>query len=314
MTTKKERELFLKEYEEGKTIKDIAEQSNFKWAEVYRILKFRTQIREEKDICDLYKSGKSSVYIAKRYGVNNHLIGRILEEHNIKRVRNGIRKYQLNEHYFDEIDTPEKAYILGFFYADGSNVKSKSTINMSLMEEDKYILEAIRKEIGSERPLEFIDNSKKNDGGYKYKDQYRLLLFSAHMCKALESHGMVPNKSLVLTFPERLKPSLLSHFIRGYFDGDGCVHFAKNGNCIITITSTESFCKSLKQHLEALLDVHCCITDSACHNGITKVLSISGKYQVETFLDFIYTDATLFLQRKYSRYQEKYCNNSSRIA
>ena len=100
------------------------------------------------------------------------------------------------------------------------------------------------------------------------------------------------------------------HFIRGYFDGDGSVHFAKNRNCIVTITSTESFCSSIKDIIKEELNIHGCITDASCHNGITKVLSISGKNQVKTFLDFLYKDSDIFLERKRKLYQSKYYNLS----
>lgn len=311
MTIKKERETFLQQYKAGKSITEIAQTYNQNWSSVYRILNNKNiEIKEERDICSYYLNGDSTVKISKKYGVNNHLISRILEKYNIKRTHNGVRKYSLNETYFDEIDTPTKAYILGFFYADGSNCKSKRTIAMSLQESDKDILERIRNEVGSEKPLEFIDYSNKHDFSYTYKNQYRLLFFSGHMCNALEEKGMIPNKSLSLTFPTWLDKNLWRHFIRGYFDGDGSVHFAKNGNCIVTLTSTNSFCDSIKKFIKEELNIHGCITDSACHNGITKVLSISGKNQVKTFLDFLYKDADIFLERKYQLYQNKYYNLS----
>ena len=159
-----------------------------------------TKISEDKyiEIVKLYKEGLSSVEIAKSYGVTHKTITKILDKCGIQRRNGGRRRYKLNENYFDDIDTPNKAYILGFLYADGSNSESKCTISMSLQEEDGYILEKIRKEIGSEKPLEFLDYSNKHDGGYNYKNQYRLLMFSRHMCDALKDKGVVPNKSLIL--------------------------------------------------------------------------------------------------------------------
>lgn len=143
-------------------------------------------VEEREQIKDMYLNGNSTVKIGKLFGVSNHIISKVLDGFGIKRTGVGRRKYSLNEHYFDEINTHNKAYCLGFLYADGCNMKSKSTISMSLEEEDKDILEMIRKEIDSERELEFLDYSNKHDFGYTYKNQYRLLMFSSHMCKALE--------------------------------------------------------------------------------------------------------------------------------
>lgn len=181
---------------------------------------------------------------------------------------------------------------------------------MSLQEDDKDILERIRYEVESEKPLEYIDYSNKILNDYTFKNQYRLLFFSSHMSKSLSDKGMVQNKSLVLKFPEWLDDNLISHFIRGYFDGDGCVHFAKNGNCIINMTSTYAFCTYIKQYLESILKIHISISDASCHNGVTKVLQISGKNQAKTFLDYIYKDAEIYLERKHNSYINKYYNFS----
>lgn len=270
---------------------------------------------EIKDIINSYLNNESSVKIGKRYNVSHKIILKVLHKNNIEvNQRKFVRKYNLNEYYFDEITTPNQAYILGFLYADGHNGISKSTITMSLQEEDKDILENIRKEIGSEKELEFLDYSNKNDFGYSYKNQYRLNMFSSHMCKTLEKIGMTSNKSLSLEFPD-IPDNLYSHFIRGYFDGDGsyCGYKTTNGKFqpLLTFTSTEKFCNSIKNIISQKLNISCGnIYDASCHNGITKVLSISGVNQVKIVLDWLYKDAELYLDRKYNKYHLDYINNS----
>ena len=262
---------------------------------------------EEKAICDMYLSGISSVEIGKVFNCNHKTITKVLDKYGIDRIGNGLRHYNLNEYYFDNIDNPNKAYILGFLYADSSNCESKQTITISLQEEDGYILEAIRREINSEKPLEFLDYSNKHDGGYNYKNQYRLLMFSKHMCNTLKEKGMPQNKSLILKWPTFLRDDLYSHFLRGYFDGDG--HIRKIGN-FVSLVGTESFCVLAKNYIENKLDIECNIIDSPCHNGITRQLIISKKENTKPFLDYIYQDAELYLQRKYQIYYEKYINNT----
>lgn len=271
---------------------------------------------EIKDIIDSYVNrNESSVKISKKYNVNYKVILKVLHNNNINVDQKKIvRKYNLDEHYFDVIDTQDKAYILGLLYADGSNNISKSTISISLQEEDKKILEEIKSIINSEKPLEYIDYSNKNDFGYHYKNQYRLSLFSSYMCKVLQKIGMIPNKSLKLIFPN-IDKSLYKHFIRGYFDGDGSiVQQIRNDNnhpVLVTITSTKSFCNTISDIIKNELNINSCITDASCKNGITKVLSISGRNVCKTFLDWIYDDANLFLERKYNRYLDYYNINNS---
>ena len=262
---------------------------------------------EEKEIVDMYvKQKMSTVAIGKIYGCTHKPITKVLKKYEINRVGNGRRQYNLNEHYFDKIDTPNKAYILGFLYADGYNGREKATVTMSLQEEDGYILEQIRQELESEKPLEYLDYSNKHDFGYTYKNQYRLLMFSAHMCDQLASLGMVPNKSLVLEFPS-IPEHLYSHFIRGYFDGDGslCLHITKTGRkqSLITFTSTDSLCYEIQSILKQVLDISGGgIYDASCHNGVTKVLSYCGNRQVKTILDYLYKDADMYLTRKHDKY------------
>lgn len=56
----------------------------------------------------------STVKIGKLFDVGHKVIANVLENNNISRTGISRRKYMLNESYFDNIDTPEKAYILGF--------------------------------------------------------------------------------------------------------------------------------------------------------------------------------------------------------
>lgn len=266
---------------------------------------------QTKDIINQYLNGVSSVQLGKKYNVGHKVILRILHENNVDvdmcRLH---RKYNLNEHYFDVIDTPNKAYILGFLYADGNNGLDKSTISICLQEEDKEILERMRIELDSEKPLVFLDKSNKHDLGYTYKNQYGLYMFSKHMCNMLCEKGVVPNKSLIATFPNFLSNKLLPHFIRGVYDGDGSVYRTiknnKNHAVCVTITATELFCEELKRICKEQLNIEAKIYDASCHNGITKVFTLSGRRLSKTFLDWIYNDADLLLKRKYNRYIDYY--------
>lgn len=257
-----------------------------------------------KDIKESYLNGESSVKIGQRYGISHQPIRKALIKMNIDRdQKRFVRKYSLNENYFDIIDNPNKAYILGLLYADGSNGFTKGTISISLQEEDKQLLEKIRKEMNSDKPLEYLDYSAKHDYDYTYKNQYRLLMFSRHMCETLKELGMMPNKSLQLTMPN-LRDNLYSHFIRGYFDGDGsfCSRYTPDGKyrCLTTITSTDDFCQRAKEIISQQVNIPCGnVYDASCHNGITKVLSISGRLQNQSFYKWLYKDATLYLDRKY---------------
>lgn len=270
---------------------------------------------ELEDIKSMYLSKISSVKIGKKYNVGHKVILKALRSLGVEiSQKKMVRKYDLNECYFKTIDTPEKAYILGFLYSDGSVSPSKSAVSLALQESDVAILEQIRSEIGSARPLEFLDYSQKNDFGYHYLNQYRLVVYSAEMCSDLIDKGVVPSKSLKITFPEWMPSELVPHFVRGVYDGDGSIYrqikSVSNQAVTVTITATENFCQSLKTICKDALGVKAGIYDASCHNGVTKVFTLSGRWVSKKFLDWIYKDATMYLQRKYDRYVEYYDINS----
>lgn len=325
---RKMREIIIEQYKNGKTFEDLKKMYSTSWSNIYNVVsvsfehKYSNVINDQKlKIIDMYKNGLSITQIGEKLKIYHKLVSKVLEENNIERENNNKRTYKLNECYFDEIDNPNKAYILGFFYADGCNMIDKCTVSMSLEETDKEILEKIRIELGSERELEFIEQSKRKDenNNYRYKDMWKLLLFSTHMCNTLNNLGMMPNKSLKLEFPEWLDKNLYSHFIRGYFDGDGslCVHQKKNGKYqpLLTITSTDKFCNKCLEIMRKELGIGGGIYDASSHNGITKVLSISGFVQLEKVLNWLYKDAELYMKRKHNIFinqftNAKYINNS----
>lgn len=311
----------IDDYKNGFTIEQLMQKYNIKWSDLYWCItpalktNYDNKLTENEfiDILNKYNNGVSTTKLAFEYGYYHKLISKIIKENGgIIDGKKFARKYYLNETYFDNIDTPNKAYILGLFYADGSNSKDKWTVSISLEYGDKKLLEDIRKEIGSEKPLEFINCSKRDDGdGYHYKDMWRLLMFSSHMCKTLEKLGMPQNKSLILEFPDWLNPELYNHFLRGYYDGDGSIYKRKdeNGGTTITFTSTENFCYKAKEIINIFVSQSGGgIYDASCHNGITKVLSFGGDRQGKAIMDWLYKDAELYLQRKYDRYLNYFYN------
>lgn len=259
------------------------------------------------DIKQRYLNKETASSIGKVYGVSHHVIVKALKRLGIWKGRHHT-KYDVNDQYFDVIDSQDKAYILGFLCADGYNGISKGTVTMSLQEDDYEILEKIRLLLDSTKPLEFLDYSNKTDFGYQYKNQYRLTIHSSHMCKTLYDYGIVPNKSNVLLFPSVIPLNLYSHFIRGYFDGDGSLFY--NGTKItISITGTSMLLEVMRDIIERECNINVHIYDASNHNGITKVLIISGNKQTKVALDYIYYDAKTYMERKYNRYYKRFYEN-----
>lgn len=260
---------------------------------------------KELEIIDKYINGMSINKLSKEYKLDWHFIERILIKNNIT-----IRKqYKINENYFDLIDTPNKAYILGFLYADGCNSsnynKKRYCVTITLQSSDSQILYDIKNEIGYEAPIKFRE--------YDGCERVTLDICNKHMVLKLHEFGLIPNKTLTLKFPEWLNKDLYSHFIRGYFDGDGCItsnNRKVSPQLAASIVSTTDMCKSIADVVFNKCNAMAHIYDvghEKCNNTI-KTFMLTGNLQCKRFLNYIYQDADLKLLRKYQKYIDWYSN------
>jgi hypothetical protein len=135
-------------------------------------------------------------------------------------------------------------------------------------------------------------------------------LCSEKLSKDLHKIGCMQNKTFKVKFPA-LPDNILRHFVRGYFDGDGCVSYSypKRDNIfgnsfigVVRITGTEAFCISLQEYIKQFLSLTSSIGQRREATPEIKTLSITGNQQVITFLEWLYHDSNLFLRRKYERY------------
>lgn len=217
-------------------------------------------------------------------------------------------KYTYNHTYFKNIDTPNKAYWLGFIAADGNVSVNPETnsgeIKIILQAKDGNHLQKFNKSLNGNVEIKYGKRQCNLNGKIYSFSQIRL--YSIEMANDLISYGIIPNKTFNLKFPS-LNTSLIPHFIRGYFDGDGCITRNKRKNAIYDIkcdfTSADlNFLAELRKNLyENDIKSYFCI----CQNNIPKLV-IGGMHNVDKFLNYIYKDATLYLDRKYNRKNELY--------
>lgn len=203
---------------------------------------------------------------------------------------------------FDTIDTEEKAYWLGFMYADGYVQNNGNSVELSLKGSDVEHLEKFRVFLQNSNEVK-IGTSKCGD---KRFTRCRLIMTDKHFHDTLIEKGCVPNKSLILTFPDKSlfsSEDLIIHFIRGYIDGDGCITYGCTGYSIISIIGTKEF-------LDGLMELYPDIFTTIYHKD--KRHPTSNTYCVELgaeksaeFGQLLYSNATVFLQRKY----DKFINN-----
>ena len=229
-----------------------------------------------------------------------------------KQVRNkarqmGLRKTRdFNKNYFKEIDTNNKAYWLGFIYADGYIVlrSRNGELGIELDDKDTYILEHFNNELGGVHKINHKTKNK-NFNGYNYTTNTSVIrIYSLSICRDLISLNVVPNKTNEICYPKCNK-EFFFHFLRGFMDGDGCIYINKSRNLL-----NVHFTNSNKEFLEYI------------NNEVKDILKIEGKIykekdkkyklyyyrkdDVKILLDEIYKNSEVKLDRKYLKYKSFY--------
>lgn len=197
-----------------------------------------------------------------------------------------IRVNNFNDDYFETIDTEDKAYFLGLLFADGNVYTARYRVQITLANEDAYILKAFANCIGYTGKM-YIDREKYS----------KLILPSKKMCADLTRLGCTPNKSLTLQFPTEVPEELMHHFIRGCFDGDG--HVSKRGNSFnVNFTSSKDF---MDKFVELLKNLDVEYTEAKkryiAHKESAYQVYIRSK-SGKVFFDYIYKESSIFLIRK----------------
>ena len=245
-----------------------------------------------------YSSGESLRSLAIEYNCTRSVLSRILKENNIvirDNTKNS-RKYYHDEDFFEKINTEEKAYWLGFIFADGF-IESKRNhgaqkLGITLSKIDINHLEKFKADIKATNPIKEYKGSGYNANGTFSK----ILLTSQKTVDDLKKHGCTEHKTLKLTFPT-IKDELKHHFIRGYMDGDGSISLIQNKSYIIQFTGTKDFLTSIMKYFNKNLAMY-------TKDNITYELKFGGNLQVKKILNILYKDATVYLDRKYNKYLE----------
>lgn len=230
-------------------------------------------------------------------------IRNLLRKEGIAITNKKMRHYPRDSHYFDIIDTPDKAYWLGMFYADGT--LQKNTNQLAIYLKDKEHIEKLKTALHAlnHKIIEVTDTRFNN-----LCKTYGFTIRDAGLYNGLLNHGVMPNKSYELFgLPKINNINLMRHFIRGYYDGDGGLSYSirepyYRSTFTISFTGNKQFLEELK----TLLGLERLRLSQNSISKITYQFTISGRQQVLSFLEWLYQDSTdaIRLDRKYNKYIE----------
>lgn len=253
-----------------------------------------------------------------------------------------MKKYTVNESFFEKIDTQEKAYAFGVLLSDGCIINSKSYASKYIcfdqLIERIDILEQIKRSLNTDYPIHRTLLGS--------KITCRLQICSNKMFNDLVKLGVTPKKSLTVCFPTFIKDDLMPHFIRGLFDGDGCVWNGKRKKMLVkkenkpgeyrerivhnvkfTYTGNYNFVLMFQNYLVEKLNFNRTkLNFSKAKNPNTPTkqnvctMEYSGRKNIKKLYDFMYCNATIFCQEKKTKFDlicafdEKSSNETELIA
>lgn len=260
---------------------------------------------EKKIIVLKYKSSLISTReLAKEFNCVHSTIRKILLEHipheeyailKTKRQANSnIDIYdRVNHNAFSGSLSPEKAYWIGFLLADGC-VDEKDRIILGLSSKDEDHVIKFQKFVKGEY-YSILKTSSNNASTFR---------FTSHkMSSDLSKYGIVPRKSLTNNFGLNIPKYLMSHYIRGIFEGDGSFHIDTRPRLIVQIAGSEIFLKKMITNLNEnnISGIGPYVTKQS--NALS--IQIQNK-QAKKFMDWIYkaSSENTRLDRKYNRWME----------
>lgn len=256
---------------------------------------------DSEQILELNKQGKNIKEIAEIIDIPAKRLAEMIKAFGLD-IKKGSNS-KINEEFFDNINSEEKAYLLGFFIADGCMQKEEKkkdgkvysysyrfALNNSI--DDLEIIELFQKSICPNKEIEFTNDQR----GTKFrKEQARLRWTSKHMFETLESYNIHPRKTYDNEFflPKIMSDNLLRHFIRGLFDGDG--HKAQ---CEIKfVINSEKFLNQVAEFFKPFNHRINRIEGKTC---VYYELHITGGQKLMNWTnEQFYNNANYYLNRKY---------------
>lgn len=258
------------------------------------------------DIAKIAQDTKGYMALKRKLNLLGVDTSRNMKRYSFK-LSKAFHKYELDENVFEVIDSEEKAYWFGFLCADGYNHETKTCIALRLQNTDLEILQKFQKFLKTNRPIKIYERYTQTG---KYRKYCELCVCSPKLSKDLANLGCTQAKTYILNFPTAIPKHLIRHFLRGYFDGDGCVSITKRVDRIIrgnswrvqfTITGREEFVKDYQNHLCEAIQLNKTALNKMKTNFAVS-LHYNGINTVTRILNYLYEGSTIYMKRKYDKF------------
>lgn len=207
---------------------------------------------------------------------------------NCHAARSQTHRTKINHNFFNNINTEEKAYVLGWFVSDGYlKIKESSCYTFGIEITDVEMLKTIKNIMESEHNI----YERNNRNTYTFKAGSRTI------CKDLMKLGYTTNKSCEAIYPD-IDSSLDLPFIMGVFDGDGCVSIKNEKYLSAQIDGTKELLSEIKNKFKNIKG-HI-YTRNESRNTYRLIYFAE---RAEKFLSTLYDNCKYSLDRKREKFE-----------
>ncbi|MEY4332817.1 MAG: hypothetical protein RLZZ196_1555 [Bacteroidota bacterium] len=252
----------------------------------------------------------SLTQLAKDNGVSSQNLDKRFRKLGLKTKNHyTVAHKQINDNFFENIDTEEKAYLLGFFAADG-HIENRVDCNtyclkVNVSSKDREVLEMFNKHVANN-----LCKIRKRS-----ETTVEIAIHSKQIGKDLKKLGYDNRKTYTCNHLPQLPKNMMRHFIRGYFDGDGsiiCNKNKKNTNRRMSISAYKDVVlKEILSHLPYINKVYWKYTEQeerliagqmSVFTGVR--FDIADKASLGKIFKYFYKDSSLYLTRKFNKFRE----------
>ncbi len=223
---------------------------------------------------------------------------------NIHVPKKAVKHNYTNLDFFQNIDTEEKAYWLGFIYADGCIMNSGYTFTISINKKDEEHLQKLSDIFN--KPLRSFTQTCSLMNNTNVCEMVKLYIYNKSMYNDLLKCGVEERKTYSDTTQilESIPEKLIHHFIRGYFDGDGTITCQSNNMRIayFNLIGIKDFLIQVQNILNKNVLSSNVVTIRPNKNIYT--LTYNKHKNMREFYDWIYYDSTIYLNRKKIRFEQ----------
>lgn len=215
------------------------------------------------------------------------------------------------------IDTQEKAYLLGLFYADGNIGINQTQCRLELKLEDRELIFHLQR-LFPFFHIHYDRGTKIELGNYQKVLKEDLIINGCCPRKSFENKENIhiPN----------IDKLLIRHFIRGYFDGDGGCTLSYSGNKTQKRVYIYSVSIQFLEEIKIELEDSDIVSEISVTNDVGKLTITTTSYS--SFYNYLYNDSVIFMIRKKDKFTQilsttffiqkesipcKFCNSNNTV-